>query len=90
MSKLLSRAHTGDCRFVVCETAAPRRGEPLDLFGGQRICGEPAIHPTSYCAVHKALYYVRTGDPAREPSDLHRRPMPPQIDKQPELTEVIR
>lgn len=88
MSKLLSLAGAGECRHIVSESSA-WRGHARDLFGGARVCGAPAVSPTSYCAAHKALYYVPTGEITREPNDLSRRAVQPPPDLQPELTEIF-
>lgn len=87
MSKLLSLALPGECRHVVSATSA-WRGLARDQFGGARICAAAAVAPTSYCAAHKALYYVPTGEmrPPAEPLVLRRRREP---DLEPELTEIF-
>ena len=88
MSKLLSLALPGECRHVVSATSA-WRGLARDQFGGARICAAAAVAPTSYCATHKALYYVPTGEITRLPNDLSRRLAQPQPDREPELTEIF-
>ncbi|WP_100965330.1 hypothetical protein [Bosea sp. FBZP-16] len=88
MSILLSRARDGHCRWIVCEGVKPRRGEPVDIFGGRRVCGEPAIWPTSYCAEHVLRVYA-AAPVVKDPIDFTSRSAPPALDRQPELTEIF-
>ena len=88
MSILLSRARDGHCRWFVCEGVQPRRGEPIDIFGGRRVCGEPTIWPTSYCAEHCLRVYA-AAPAVRDPIDFTSRSAPPAFDRQPELTEIF-
>ncbi len=88
MGILLSRARDGQCRWPVCEAVEPRRGEPVDIFGGRRVCGEPTIWPTSYCAEHRLRVYDRAPE-IRIGSDFTSRRAPPALDQQPELTEIF-
>ncbi|PZR82555.1 MAG: hypothetical protein DI537_36410 [Stutzerimonas stutzeri] len=88
MSVLLSRAQFDQCRWIVCEAVEPRRGERPDIFGGRRVCGEPTIWPTSYCAQHVLRVYagapeIRTG------GDVTTRSAQPAPDQQPELMEMF-
>lgn len=89
MSVLLSRARSQHCRWIVCDGAAPARGERPDIFGGRRICGEPASWPTSYCAEHRLRVYDRVSHAPAPPPELAVRAAPPAIDQQPELTEIF-
>lgn len=88
MGILLSRAQSGECRWLVCEAVEPRRGQRPDIFGGRRVCGAATIWPTSYCAAHRLRVYagapeIRTG------GDVTTRAAPPALDQQPELTEIF-
>ncbi len=88
MGTLLSRARDGQCRWIVCEAVAPRRGEPADIFGGRRVCGAPTTWPTSYCAEHCLRVYAHAPE-VRDALDFSTRSAPPALDRQPELTEIF-
>lgn len=85
MSILLSRAVTGQCRWIVCEPAGDKR----DAFGGRRVCGAAVSWPTSYCIGHRLVVYQRTetvSQPPQEFAVLRRQPEPETL---PELTEIF-
>lgn len=88
MSILLSRARSEHCRWPVCEAVEPRRGQPRDMFLGQRVCGGLVSWPTSYCAEHRLRVYERA--PAvRLGGDGTAARAAPELDLQPELTEIF-
>ena len=89
MSILLSRARSGECRWIVCEAVEARRGEPRDAFGGRRVCGAPVSWPTSYCAGHRLVVYERTVKAPGAPQDITLLRRQSEPDARPELTEIF-
>jgi hypothetical protein len=85
---LLSRARAEHCRWLICEAVEPRKGEPKDAFGGQRVCGAAVSWPTSYCPAHRRRVYERA--PAVSPArDGSVRRAPPAADRHPDLMEMF-
>ena len=85
MSILLSKAVSGQCRWIVCDAVEGSR----DLFGGRRVCGGGTSWPTSYCLRHRLAVYQRTervSQPPQEFAVLRRQPEPETL---PELTEIF-
>lgn len=86
MAILLSKAGSGQCRWIVCEPV----GDMPDLFGGRRVCGAAVSFPTSYCLGHRLVVYTRTETtspaPPQEFSLLRRAP---ERETLPELTEIF-
>ena len=89
MSVLLSRARAGQCRWIVCEAAAPKKGEPCDAFGGRRICGAAVSFPTSYCLGHRLVVYERAAPTPSAPPEFAVQRREPATETQPELTEIF-
>jgi hypothetical protein len=86
MSILLSKARSGQCRWIVCDPTGDKR----DAFGGRRICGAAVSHPTSYCLGHRLVVYARTDTASPPPpQDFSLRHRPPEAETQPELTEIF-
>lgn len=85
MSILLSKAVTGQCRWIVCDAVIGSR----DLFSGRRVCGAAVSRPTSFCMEHRLRAYQRTegvSAPPQEFAVLRRQPEPESL---PELTEIF-
>ncbi|MDX3805132.1 MAG: hypothetical protein QHC89_01760 [Bosea sp. (in: a-proteobacteria)] len=86
MSILLSKAVSGQCRWIACEAVGDKR----DIFGGRRVCGAATARPSSYCMEHRLRVYARTETtspaPPQEFTLLRRAPEPETL---PELTEIF-
>lgn len=85
MSVLLTKACTGQCRWIVCDDVGDKR----DLFGGRRVCGAAVSVPTSYCLDHRLRVYERTPRAFAPPQDASVRRHAPETETQPELTEIF-
>ncbi|MDP3408220.1 hypothetical protein [Bosea sp. (in: a-proteobacteria)] len=85
MSVLLSKARSGQCRWIVCDDTGDRR----DLFGGRRVCGAAVSFPTSYCLGHRLVVYQRTPRASGPPQDFTVQRRAPEPETQPELTEIF-
>jgi hypothetical protein len=86
MTILLSKARSGQCRWIVCEPTGDKR----DVFGGRRVCGAAVSQPTSYCLGHRLVVYARTETTSPvPPRDISVARRPPELETQPELTEIF-
>lgn len=86
MAILLSKALSGQCRWIVCDAVGDKR----DIFGGRRVCGAATAWPSSYCMEHRLRVYARTETTAPAPPQeftLQRRA--PESETLPELTEIF-
>lgn len=85
MSILLTKAQSGECRWIICDAVDGSR----DLFGGRRVCGAAVSWPTSFCMEHRLRAYQRTDSVSQPPKEfavLRRQPDPETL---PELTEIF-
>ncbi len=89
MAILLSKAVSGQCRWIVCEAVAPRKGEPRDIFGGRRVCGAAVSWPTSYCLGHRLVVYAPVEKTPAPPQEFALLRRPPEPETLPELTEIF-